>query len=329
METLKDHVTCLLCNKEFKGISRTHLLHKHGISLDDYLNKFPGVQIRSDKALAAMTEKMTGREVTWNDKMSIAAKKAYKENPEGWGRTGSLASDETKKKMSDALMGRVMSPESRIKNSITMQTRHISKTDPERWKQIVEVQTQTRIANGTDNRSKSERYAFKYISKYFSIFHNIIVVASTSDPLPEGKKAFTVDMSIPEYKIAIEFDGLWHREIVIKNSEETFYKKVFADVAKNEAIAKNGWKIVRIEYGNFKHENQMKSECRRLCREAIRTKLLPLIEDKKFYESFKNDRTLSYDRLQEIKAEYRLFKENKKKMSEEQLPKNDFESLFD
>ena len=44
----------------------------------------------------------------------------------------------------------------------------------------------------------------------------------------------TVDMAIPECKIAIEWDGEWHRKVVIENEREQFYKKAFIDFAKNK-----------------------------------------------------------------------------------------------
>ena len=38
---------CLLCEKEFKRITRTHL-KTHNVTTDEYINKFPNAEIISE-----------------------------------------------------------------------------------------------------------------------------------------------------------------------------------------------------------------------------------------------------------------------------------------
>jgi len=309
---MRETVKCSICGKEFKSITKTHLKHKHQIDFDEYKRLFPGASIKSESTRAKMREKMVGREIKWKDKIATAVKKSYDDNPEGWGRTGVPATDEMKKIVSKKMMGRIITPEARAKISKSMETNHISKTDPERWKRIVKRQIATRIKNESNRYSKSEKYALKYISKYFSIFHKITVIGNNSIPFKNANKNLTVDMAIPEFKIAIEWDGEWHRQVIV--DKKSFYKTVFHDSAKNKLIPENGWVLVRVRYDSYdsRHKSITK-RCNKICRDLITKKLLPLVTDEDFHENWKNEYALTKDEFEAVRKEYQ---ENKKAKSD-------------
>lgn len=77
-----NHVTCLICNKQFKQLC-THVPRKHGISMDDYRVKFPGAPTivkRLQKIRQETGRKLlTGRKVSdeTRQKLSQAAKKQW------------------------------------------------------------------------------------------------------------------------------------------------------------------------------------------------------------------------------------------------------------
>lgn len=308
---MQSTVKCEICGKEFKSISKTHLQYKHQIGFEEYMNRFPDSPIKSELTLSKMREKMMGREIKWKDKIASSVKKSYDENPEGWGKTGYIVSDETKKIVSKKMMGRIITKEARIKISKTMETQHISKTDPERWKRILQQQMETKLKNGSLYYSIAERYAYKYISKYFSIFHNIDVVGNNNKPFETSGKNFLIDMSIPKYKIAIEWDGEWHRRVVIERERKDFYKKVFIDFAKNMEMKKEGWKVVRVRYLSQKHRRDIPKACNKICRKLIKEKLLPLVLDEEFRKNWENEYTMTKEEFQKIREEYKAYKSQK------------------
>lgn len=60
-------INCLICKKEFKAVTNTHLQNRHGLSIDDYLNKFPNAEICSTET---------------KEKVSKVMRKIFSENPE-------------------------------------------------------------------------------------------------------------------------------------------------------------------------------------------------------------------------------------------------------
>ena len=308
---MQSTVKCEICKKEFKSITKTHLKYKHKIDFDEYMERFPNSPIKSELTLSKMKEKMTGREIKWKDKIASAVKKSYDENPEGWGKTGYVVSDETKKIVSKKMMGRIITKEARLKISKTMETKHISKTDPEKWQRTLQQQMKTRLKNGSLYYSIAERYAYRYISKYFSFFYNINIIDNNNKPFETSGKNFSIDMAIPKYKIAIEWDGEWHRKVVIERERGEFYKKVFIDFAKNMEMKKEGWKVVRVRYSSQKHRRDIPKACRKICRKLIKEKLVPLVLDEEFRKNWKNEYTMTKEEFQKIREEYHAYKSQK------------------
>ena len=75
-----------------------------------------------------------------------------------------------------------------------------------------------------------------------------------------------------------------------------------------------GWKLIRVKY-NPRNALDLRKDTFERCREMIKTKLIPLLTDKEFYDAFK--------------CEYVFTKEELAKVIEEHKPKNDFDKIFD
>ena len=65
------------------------------------------------------------------------------------------------------------------------------------------------------------------------------------------------DFILPDYKIWIEYDGIFHYEEVFDG--QNFDRMKFHDDLKNEYAEKNGWKLIRIPYWDYDNiENVLK-----------------------------------------------------------------------
>lgn len=64
-----DFVKCGLCGLEFSKITNTHLKYKHGITIDDYLLKFPDAKTISDSSAEWTSRQISISRAgqTWND----------------------------------------------------------------------------------------------------------------------------------------------------------------------------------------------------------------------------------------------------------------------
>jgi len=113
---MNDFVTCLICLKNMKKISPPHLRCIHGLTISDYLKKFPDAKLTSNSSRELMRSKMIGRKITWSNKISEATKENWK-NGNFSGRTGIALSDESKVLLSQKMIGHEVSKEARLKIS--------------------------------------------------------------------------------------------------------------------------------------------------------------------------------------------------------------------
>lgn len=169
---------------------------------------------------------------------------------------GKTHSDETKEKLSLLFSGdKNPSKQDWVKEKI--KTNHISKKDPEKWEEIKEIlrkhsiknyaKVKDKMATGKEHSSKHGSKAqillYKMLKKYFGIFYKKEVFINDSQPF--GGKKFFSDITIPFYKIIIEWDGVFHFKPI---QGEIFLKKTQARDALKEYISlKNGWTTYRIK----------------------------------------------------------------------------------
>jgi len=111
----EDYVVCRICGKKLGVINYLHL-RSHKITIKEYLEKFPCSELSSKSMLKKRSKKLKGRKRTEEIKRRISEsnKRAWAKNP-NLGRTGISLSKESKKKLSEKLMGHFVSEKTRKK----------------------------------------------------------------------------------------------------------------------------------------------------------------------------------------------------------------------
>lgn len=138
---MNDLIKCQICGKEFKQIHHRHT-QQHGLTIAQYKDKFPNAPIISEAASQRRRKAAIGREITWADKISESVKRSWSDN-QFQGRTGISLSEESKKKLSEKLMGHDVSEETRAKIGLaglgrTPWNKGLTKEDDERLLSISE-----------------------------------------------------------------------------------------------------------------------------------------------------------------------------------------------
>jgi len=136
-----DSVICQICGRAFDLIHPKHL-KLHGLTFDQYKTQFPDAPTCSKASLERRKNSMVGREISWADKIATGVKRSWSEN-KFQGRTGIPLCEESRKKLSQKLMGHSVSDETRIKIGITGLGRTpwnkgITKEDDDRLKTVSE-----------------------------------------------------------------------------------------------------------------------------------------------------------------------------------------------
>ena len=114
-----NYVICRICGKKVGVINHLHL-RSHKITTREYINKFPGAELSSKSMLEKRSKKLKGKQRSekTKKKLSEANKRAWKNNP-NIGRTGIPLREESKKVLSQKMMGHKVSEGTRKKISIT------------------------------------------------------------------------------------------------------------------------------------------------------------------------------------------------------------------
>jgi len=214
--------------------------------------------------------------------------------------TGKKHSKETLEKLSKLNSGK-NNPATRPDVKKKLKENHISKTNPKRWKEITEKikEKQTgkklspehlaALARGKEQSSKygskAQLYCYEYLRRYFKLFYNIEVRSNDCHPFEGTTNKFTVDISIPQYKIAIEWDGVLHRNPIYGVERLKLVSNM--DIAKNALLKKYQWKLIRIKDDNDNGQ-VYKKFVRQKCRENIPL-LLNLISNRNTWNSWEND----------------------------------------
>lgn len=108
-------IKCEICQKEMNVVNFFHL-RKHGITCEEYSKKFPNSPMASPEMCEKRGAKNRGkkRSEETRKKLSKSIKESWIKNP-NIGRTGSPLSEESKKIVSEKLMGHDVSEETRKK----------------------------------------------------------------------------------------------------------------------------------------------------------------------------------------------------------------------
>ena len=91
---------------------------------------------------------------------------------------------------------------------------------------------------------------------------------------------------------------MWHREPIL--GEENLKLINNNDIAKTKVLEKNGWRLIRIK-DECKNGHKYKEYVKQKCRETIKEKILLLINDKNFWENWKNEYPTDIETRLELK----------------------------
>lgn len=110
---MKEKIKCQVCGKEFKQIHHRHV-KQHNLTIEEYKEQFPDAPINSEASSHRRADSLKGRTIHWADKIASAVKDSWSEN-KFQGRTGIPLGKESRKKLSEKLMGHFVSTETRTK----------------------------------------------------------------------------------------------------------------------------------------------------------------------------------------------------------------------
>jgi hypothetical protein len=266
-----EHVKCLLCGKELDNIGDRHLKFCSGTTLTEYLQKFPNAKIIPANIIIKRSKSAIGQIVTDETK-----EKLRKHN------LGKKHSAKTLAILSAQSAGN-NNPACRADVKEKIKANHISRTNPEKWKMIIksngekhrgykftpEQKNNMLLAREKSGKygSKVQLYAHKYFDKYFSLFYKVAVKSNDSEPFLGHTDKFSIDITIPEFKIAIEWDGVWHRKPIFGDSH--LLKVQNNDKAKDAILKNRGWKIIRI-IDEIRHDKNYMKNVKLECRKVIK-----------------------------------------------------------
>jgi hypothetical protein len=136
-------ITCKICGREFHAITKRHLVH-HGLTRDQYLEKFPDAPMQSEESAAKRSAaKKDMSEAARERKEAKKSKKLTKRIPWNFGKSGyknewsdearqrvaardnhlkgKTLSEETKEKIRKKVTGQKITPEQKEKHRIAME----------------------------------------------------------------------------------------------------------------------------------------------------------------------------------------------------------------
>lgn len=303
IELEKSYIECAICGYKLYGMIGSHLYgnKKHGVSYDEYIKLYPDAKLITAGTVIKKSQSHIGQKTLEDTKEKIK-----KHN------LGKKHSSETIQKLSDLFSGdKNPSKQSWVREKLRQN--HTSKKDPKRWREILDSNSERTkgvplsdehklaLARGraasSKFGSKIQHYVFKLIHRYFKQFYNIDVLQNDYFPFLGHTNKYSVDFSIREHKIAIEWDGIFHRTIVF--GIDHFKKINRMDNAKTIILTNLDWKLIRVK-DNTGHIRDDKSGIRKICRDLIQSKILPLMFDQNFRQNWQNEYALSKDEREEL-----------------------------
>lgn len=265
------YIICELCKKELNTMSSSHLKFCSSISYNEYISRFPNAKIITlDTVINKSNNGLNQGKLTEESKDKLRRINLGKKH-----------SAETKKKLSNLSKGD-KNPAKRPEVKEKLKANHISKTNPERWKEICKSngerhkgykKTPEQIQNWIDafkhtskHGSKAQIYAYNYIKKYFGIFYHTEVFINDNSPFKGHTENFFCDITIPKYKISLEWNGPLHYLPIF--GEEHLKKVQNNDKTKDYLLYKRGWKVFHIK-DECPDKSKVKPYVKSKCREYI------------------------------------------------------------
>jgi len=264
-----DKVKCLICGKEQSYISKNHLRFCSQITVEEYFERYPNAKFISARRIIEQSNSIAGKS------LSEEAKEKLRQR-----NLGRKHSAETLGKLSVLFSGD-NNPAKRQDSKTAMRANHTAKQNPDKWKRIVKEngekhrgykftpQQKENLLRAREHSSKYgskvQIYVCKYLKKYFSLYYKVEVKSNDCEPFIGHTDLFSVDITIPEHKIAIEWDGAWHRKPIF--GEDHLIKVQNNDKAKDFILKQRGWTVFRVidDIKNDRHKTKnVHKECRKL-----------------------------------------------------------------
>ena len=252
-------IECKICNKKYKRIDSVHLPKIHNISVDEYLDMFPGSDIISAESLKRYSTAQTEYAKSNPIVMKERAKKAKHS-----------ISTEDQQKSIDAMKKARESRYDEIYGSNSERNKKISIATTNRWNsyskseksKITKKSAKTTRENMGD-RKYLEMMADKSMKGYQSLVKNgrgskweekMFQQLKTQFPDAVHEKRVGgryFDAFIPSKNLLVEFDGdFWH-PLTIEDCQYEFQERNFYnDLKKNKIAKENGYDLVRIRESN-------------------------------------------------------------------------------
>ena len=231
--SFEEFIECPLTGKRFKEIPLAHIKDLGYNDRDDFC-------LKNNCKLLTFAVHCSRSNGNKKQKLSEESKQKIREKT-----TGRKHSQETLDKLSEMTAGD-KNPAKRLDVRKKIKENHAS-NNPELWEKTVEkIRNKQKGKKLTENHkialaegkrrslkhgSKAQRIAFEFIRRFFK-HKNIAVFGNDHQPFIGCGKNYSMDISIPEYKISIEWDGFWHWDMENSMIENDINKTMDRDAIK-------------------------------------------------------------------------------------------------
>jgi len=286
--SFEEFIECPLTGKRFKEIPLAHIKDLGYNDRDDFC-------LKNNCKLLTFAVHCSRSNGNKKQKLSEESKQKIREKT-----TGRKHSQETLDKLSEMTAGD-KNPAKRLDVRRKIKENHAS-NNPELWEKTVEkIRNKQKGRKFTEDHkrklaeakmrskkygSKAQRIAFEYIRRFLK-HKNISVFGNDHNPFIGCSKNYSVDMSIPQYKIAIEWDGFWHWDNVNEKTHKSILTAQQRDIIKEKVLQDKGWFLIRIKDNN-KDSSNNKAYAIEKCREFIPI-ILQAIESQPASEDWESD----------------------------------------
>lgn len=263
---------------EYKfNVFKEHIEKKHGISIEDYMNKFEGIEIQKCKCGCGKELKMAIKKggfgygdyvqnhffrdrnfIAKNSKKMSDSRQgennpAFGKKPWNYGLTSET--NNAVKQISEKMKNRIVSNETREKLKQAMIERRKNGFEgnkgnkhTKQTKELLRKLALNQFSNGILKQTKTEP-------------HNMVCDFLTKNKIKfieeKNNGIFSFDVYLTDYDIYIEIDGdYWHSNpIFYKDGPQTKTQKInyFRDLRKNEFCRQNNLTILRIWENDIKN----------------------------------------------------------------------------
>jgi hypothetical protein len=248
-------VKCNICNKYYKRIDAVHLPSKHNITVDKYLELFPGSEVISKDTVEKYSTAQTTYAANNADKMKLRAKKAKK-----------TITPEQQKKSLDAMAAARFAQYDKIYGTDSIRNKKISEKTTNRWSNY----STTEKSDITKKSAKTTReqlgesaylemMANKSLKGYKTLVKNgrgskweAEMISKLANMFPDAIADYQVggrwyDAFIPSKNLLVEFDGdFWHPKTLDDCQYDLQIRNYHNDQTKNKIALDNGFELVRI-----------------------------------------------------------------------------------